>query len=577
MVLAICFPWKAMGQNFTENKITVLPSYALEKKDLKGILTERDSSLLVEKLRKYSNKAFSKGFTSFSVDTFYRIDSRYAIELFFGSRYFLKAFEIDSLPPADQSTIEYNFDKKKLILYDKKNIELKLNRILINYQNNGFPFAAFKQPKINFSLIGKDSIGTEISYTFNRGQLIVFDSLEIVGKKKESARFINNLVRFKKGSLFSQEQIYQIPVLLNNSIYFDNVDTPKVVFSKDKANLLLTVNQRKSNRFDGLLGFLPPLSPGEKSQIVALFDLQLVSAFHGGEVIGFRYDRLPNTSQKLNLSFIQPFFLQTPFRIEGEFFLQKQDSSFLSRSLKASGGIPFGAFILFKGIYRNLNSGIIDARPFNTNTTLPAVLDSKSNMFGFGFTYENLDYKYNPRKGWVVSTDFTLGRKKVKQNPGLDSLSYTDIILDQPKREMSLSAHYYHKIGKYLVLYLGNQTFWIDQIQYFQNDLRQVGGARMLRGFNENQFFASFFSMGTLEFRMILDRNSNIYTFTDIAYLETKVGTSFTHYTPIGLGLGMNFDTKAGILNIAFGSGQFGDTKFNPARPKVHIGITNVF
>ena len=142
---------------------------------------------------------------------------------------------------------------------------------------------------------------------------------------------------------------------------------------------------------------------------------------------------------------------------------------------------------------------------------------------------------------------------------------------------MSLSAHYYHKIGKYLVLYLGNQTFWIDQIQYFQNDLRQVGGARMLRGFNENQFFASFFSMGTLEFRMILDRNSNIYTFTDIAYLETKVGTSFTHYTPIGLGLGMNFDTKAGILNIAFGSGQYGDTKFNPARPKVHIGITNVF
>ena len=47
----------------------------------------------------------------------------------------------------------------------------------------------------------------------------------------------------------------------------------------------------------------------------------------------------------------------------------------------------------------------------------------------------------------------------------------------------------------------------------YQNELYRFGGLNTLRGFNEEELFASTKGQLTLEYRFLLDRNSNVFLF----------------------------------------------------------------
>ena len=47
--------------------------------------------------------------------------------------------------------------------------------------------------------------------------------------------------------------------------------------------------------------------------------------------------------------------------------------------------------------------------------------------------------------------------------------------------------------------------------------------------------------------------------------------------TFIGAGLGMAFETRAGIFNISYAGGKRDDSKFNLRQSKIHIGYVNYF
>ena len=50
-----------------------------------------------------------------------------------------------------------------------------------------------------------------------------------------------------------------------------------------------------------------------------------------------------------------------------------------------------------------------------------------------------------------------------------------------------------------------------------------------------------------------------------------------TSNTFIGSGLGLAFETKAGIFNIAFAAGKRNDLPFNLRQSKIHFGYVNFF
>ena len=48
-------------------------------------------------------------------------------------------------------------------------------------------------------------------------------------------------------------------------------------------------------------------------------------------------------------------------------------------------------------------------------------------------------------------------------------------------------------------------------------------------------------------------------------------------YTYFGTGLGLAFETKAGIFNLAWAVGKRNDTELNLRQSKIHFGFVNYF
>jgi hemolysin activation/secretion protein len=111
---------------------------------------------------------------------------------------------------------------------------------------------------------------------------------------------------------------------------------------------------------------------------------------------------------------------------------------------------------------------------------------------------------------------------------------------------------------------------------YFRNELFQIGGYKLMRGFDEESQFVSQYAIGTVEYRYRVGLNSFFFVFTDGGLgkhlLETKKNHSY-----LGTGLGLSLETKAGIINLAGALGRRDDIPFNFRQFKVHIGFASYF
>jgi len=121
------------------------------------------------------------------------------------------------------------------------------------------------------------------------------------------------------------------------------------------------------------------------------------------------------------------------------------------------------------------------------------------------------------------------------------------------------------------------QVGWLQNEQLFQNELFRIGGIKTLRGFDIEALFASFYAVYTAEYRFLLEQNSYLFAFSDIAYYEnTSLGKRIFDQ-PIGFGAGISFETRAGIFSFSYALGR---EKQNPVllrTGKVHFGLVNYF
>ena len=104
----------------------------------------------------------------------------------------------------------------------------------------------------------------------------------------------------------------------------------------------------------------------------------------------------------------------------------------------------------------------------------------------------------------------------------------------------------------------------------------QIGGYKLLRGFDEESQFLSRYAIGTVEYRYLIGLNSAFFGFLDGGYGKGIGGTE-PNYSYLGTGLGLSFETKAGIIQIAWAIGKRNDLEFNLRQSKVHLGFASYF
>ncbi|MEO6894580.1 MAG: BamA/TamA family outer membrane protein, partial [Ginsengibacter sp.] len=207
-----------------------------------------------------------------------------------------------------------------------------------------------------------------------------------------------------------------------------------------------------------------------------------------------------------------------------------------------------------------------------------------------GYHFVNTNYRLNPRRGNELDITATAGIKKTTKNndivnlkdpldPGFDFNSLYDSIKPKTYRfKIVASAAHYFPLGKASTVKTSGSFGWIESPQNFQNELFRIGGYSLLRGFDEESIYASKYAVFTGEYRYLLGINSYFFGFSDIGFTKTKFTTADYSNSFISGGVGLEFETKFGLLNLSYAVGKRNDLKFDLRNSsKIHFGYINYF
>jgi len=535
---------------------------ALIEKEFHKIIQNKNASVFISKfLNKYQNK----GYAEIYIDT-----HQTPHQVHTGRIYILRNYSnnLNFVPKNTPFKLEKPFTWKNFNEFHQK--------ILNYYGNLGFPLVKIV-PKIQYDL-SKDTVYVNIYEQIDLKNSYTIDSILLPKFIKENSKFVYKIIDLSPGDLFHQEKIERITKNLKRSEYYQQIKPPKLQFSDSTCKIILDFQKLRNNRFDLLIGLLPPQNSNQKLQFTAMSDFSIISMFRQGEIFRMKYDKLQNLSQKLNVQYLHPYLFQLPAKFQLQFDLFKQDTSFLNRSLIVGGSylINLESEILFS--YQQKSSNLISiGRYQNIEWPPPSQLDSRSNSYSIGYQLKQLDNPWNPTKGIFLNFTGSSGIRRILKVRGLEKLDYERIGKIQPKQEIELKFFQYTPITKRTVLVTGLQGYYLNQKNYFENDLKPMGGFKLLRGFNENEFWAAHFAMATLEYRLILEELSYLGAFVDICYLNQKKFLENQIYKPIGTGIALNFHTNLGIMSVSYAIGKYENLNFQPTRGRVHIGILNNF
>lgn len=412
--------------------------------------------------------------------------------------------------------------------------------------------------------------------SIEKNQRYIIDSIIIKGNATISDQYLKNYFRIKEGDLYNESTVKRLSTKINELPFVTEEQKWRIQFSEDESKLYLFLKKKQASRFNGVLGVLPDDETG-KLRLTGDVKLNLMNAFRNGEKISFNWRSIQENTQDLNFDISYPFLMNSPFGIDYNFKLYKRDTTFIDVGHKIGLRYILKGNNFFKVFFHNKSSNLLARSNFTSLTVLPSYADVSSQQYGIGFFIENLDYTLNPKKGYSINFNGSLGNKRIKKNPEINPELYENINLKTSIYNADVNMAYYFPIAKRSVIKLGSRNGYTYNENLFENELLRIGGLLTLRGFDEESIFASLYTIETIEYRFILEQNSYFFAFLDGAYYENKNINSFVSDRPFGFGAGMSFETRAGIFSISYALGKQFDNPILFRSGKVHFGFVNFF
>jgi len=453
----------------------------------------------------------------------------------------------------------------------QKTVKL-LNSVLDYAENHGYPFASIRLDSIKFS---KNSISAQLNY--QSGPLIVFDSLLIDGYNKVKPKYLMTHLGIYPGEPYEEKLIREISNKMKLLPFVALTETPITFISNGKCNIQLALAQKKVSKLDGVLGVLPNEKDGGSVLITGQLNLDLYNLFSSGKRLAIEWQNYNENSQLLDASYYHPNLFRTPVHIGGDFHLLKQDTTFINRqfSLELSILSKGSSKVGFKTDF--ISSRLISTIGYDQISTLPENTDYNLNYYGLNYSLKRFDNLFLPTSGWGFDIIGSAGQKKIIENPAFNDDIYKGIDLESFQLRIAGSIDKYWGIYKNMLLRTRLTGGYLEGDNLFQSDLFRIGGLQSLRGFVENQFFASSYGIANVEFRAMFSELTYFMLFYDQAVLREGVsGESVVDY-PFGTGAGFSFSTMAGIFNFVFAMGKSNTQEFGFEFSKIHFGYISRF
>lgn len=529
-----------------------------------------------------------KGFATASVDSVQFDSASAKLVLFLGKQYRWAMLNTSSVPQDLLNAVGYRDKNFQQQFLDFPAIQQLQQRLLDKLENNGYPFA-----NISLDSFEMKQEGISAVLKIDKGPLYKIDSIRVYGDVRISNRFLQRYLEIENGSVYQKQKLLNISPRLRMLPYITEQQRWNMSFLGTGSILNLYLKDKKSSQVNGLLGFLPTTDANGKSKINISgdFNLNLKNGFGLGESLGLMFQQVQQKSPRLQLNYQQPFLFGSPFGVDVMFDGFKKDSAYLNINLKAGVQYSFGGNRSGKIFFQQFISNLldIDTNAVRVNKRLPDQIDQTTSNIGLEYEWFTTDYRFNPRKGIDLKFTGSAGIRKIKPNNNITNLkdpldpdyNYQSLYDSAGMRaytfRLKLDAAKFFRTGKQTTFKTSVNAGLIQSPNIFRNELYQIGGFRLLRGFDEESIFASAYAVATAEYRILIGLNSYIYAFTDGAWVRNNSQYANTTNTFFGTGLGLAFETKAGIFNIAFAAGKRNDLPLNLRQSKIHFGYVNVF
>ena len=187
-------------------------------------------------------------------------------------------------------------------IFNKNELEEYINDALTDLENEGHPFAAFTITSVYFYYDSSDENNyADLYLQLDTGINSTLEKIEVEGNESTRDYVIIRELRIEQGEQYSQDKIEELPKRLNRLRFFEPVVTPQFYLDSDERGvLLITVKERQTNNFDGILGYIPPSNDNETGFITGLVNVSLRNLFGTGRAAAFRWRKIDRNSYDLN-------------------------------------------------------------------------------------------------------------------------------------------------------------------------------------------------------------------------------------------------------------------------------------
>ncbi|MFK7953125.1 MAG: hypothetical protein AB8B73_09780 [Ekhidna sp.] len=503
----------------------------------------RDSLALSNYVNEQVSQYVKEGFFFASLDSISWKSNRVDVYLHGGKRYNSKIY----------------FDSEI-----KRNPTKSLKKILTEYTSNGYPFAQVKLDSV--SLLEGVFTG---ELNVKEGPGVTYDSSFFLKKIKTNKKYVYQLLDIVPETPFNEVSYRFLEKKVERVSFLKLLRPVDVSFRNNKAITFLDLEESETNTFQGILGLQQGQDNG--SEVVGSLDLSIDNLFNSGKELDFFWERYGQNSQRLNLKYHHPFFLDSKISPNISFNLLKQDSIFVTRET----GIGFSTFVS-----SNISLSIEYKRKVGTLLSRDeqvvisqSIADFEKNEYRIGLQQGFLEKLGGFEEGFYWNVNLSGGRKTIQENLNISEIFYDTIQLETDFFQSEIDVAYQLKVWKRQTLFHHFSGKMIRNSELLTNELYRIGGFSSIRGFNEKLFFADQYISSRVEFRSFFENRSYLYVLYD--QLIYKRNDSLE--SPFGIGIGFALTTSSGQFNFALAAGRSEKQGVDFSNVLAHFGYTSRF
>ncbi len=523
-----------------------------------------DTLLIQKTLNSYLIPLYKKGFLAASIDSF----SCDSINLIAYGQMGVQ-YRWAKLLPDSTTNMIFNDVGIRVHRFSGKPVNPKIfvryiNSTLKQLEDNGFPFACVKLDRVS---VCHYSISANVN--IDKGPRVVIDTIYLKGDARIIPKKLAALINLKKGESYSEFKIKRIDQKLKQQPYLNIIKPSEIEFLNHKARVYCYLTNKAASRFWGLAGFYSDKTDG-KIKLNGDINLSLVNSLRYGEKINFMWSAPGKGTQNLNINTDWPFIFGWQVGVVSSLSLYRRDSTYItfnpkfSFSFFASNG---GKFLLNLDYIKTsyTSSTQVQQTQYGNSTAL---------LYGLGYEFSSLDNLVLPTKGMIIKSYVNTGSRSLNH-----SQSPTSNLIDG---ELLVEGFIPLYENRFILALRSNSRLRAiyntkGSTTLFENEMYRVGGMGTIRGFNQESVLSSVYSIATTELHLRMSEGSGIYLFADKAFVKAYELGHGNDRWPLGVGLGINMVTKAGLFNLSYALGQGFGQNLGFRDAMVHFGIATVF